>query len=97
MLLSDVMLRRLLSQDVLHEAFPGIPIAEIAGDRRVLVENHFGVSEYDTQRIGIRVKYGWLYICGRNLTLASMNKQQLVVSGHIDSVSLQREEKAADE
>ena len=32
-------------------ALPGVPIVELAGDRRVLIENHRGVTEYGMERI----------------------------------------------
>ena len=44
----------------LHEFLPTKEedIVEIAGDRRVLIENHFGVKEYSREKIGVKVKYG---------------------------------------
>ena len=38
--------------DLSAEPLPGQPIVEIAGDRRVLIENHFGVKEYSREKIG---------------------------------------------
>ncbi len=76
--------------DLAGQPLPGLPIAEIAGDSRVLVENHFGVKEYSSERIRIRVKYGHLCICGCGLQLMRMTKEQLVVCGRIDSVTLHR-------
>ena len=35
--------------DLSAEPLPGQPIVEIAGDRRVLIENHFGVKEYSRE------------------------------------------------
>lgn len=73
-----------------EEPLPGQPIVEIAGDRRVLIENHCGVKEYGRERIGVKVKYGLVNICGSGLELQHMTKQQLVVSGRIDAISLCR-------
>ncbi len=72
------------------ESLPGQTIIEIAGDSRVLVERHEGVVEYGTQRIRIRAKYGVICILGCRLQLKQMTKQQLIVSGQIDSVQIQR-------
>ena len=33
--------------DLSDEHLPGVPIIEIAGDRRVLIEHHCGVCEFD--------------------------------------------------
>lgn len=84
-------LQRLAEEaDLPGEPLPGQTIVEIAGDRRVLIENHFGVMEYSRERIGVKVKYGQLIVCGCGLELARMTREQLVISGRIDCVSLQR-------
>ena len=66
------------------------PIIEIVGDRRVLIENHQGVAAYGKEKILVCVKFGSVCICGCNLEMMHMTKEQLVVYGRIDSVSLQR-------
>lgn len=84
-------LQRLADEaDLSGEPLPGQPIVEIAGDRRVLIENHFGVKEYSRERISVKVKYGVITVCGCGLELIRMTKEQLVISGRIDAVSLQR-------
>lgn len=72
------------------EAASGIPIVELAGDRRVLIENHKGVIEYGNERICVKVQYGCLCICGNKIELAKMTKDQLVITGTIDSVIVRR-------
>lgn len=69
---------------------PGQPIAEIAGDRRVLIENHLGVTAYGTERIAVKVRFGFLCVTGCQLELMHMSKEQLVICGRIDAVTLQR-------
>lgn len=76
--------------DIHSQPLPGVPIVEIAGDKRVLIENHFGVQEYSSQRIGVKVKYGVVLICGRNLELRRMSREQLVIRGCIENVTLER-------
>lgn len=76
--------------DLAGEPIPGQPVVEIAGDNRVLIENYGAVREYSPQKIGIRVKYGTVVVCGCGLELRRMTKEQLVIAGRIDSVSLQR-------
>lgn len=72
------------------EALPGLPILEIAGDRRVLIERHGGVVEYGPERIQVRVAYGTVCVTGCGLELVRMTNRQLVIGGRIDSVCLQR-------
>lgn len=76
--------------DLPGEAMPRQPILEIVGDRRVLIENHMGVTEYTLEKIRIRMNYGEVCICGSGLQLARMSRDQLVISGRIYSASLCR-------
>ncbi len=73
-----------------QESVPGQPIIEIAGSHRVLIENHQGVAAYGKERILVNVKYGSVCVCGCNLEMIHMTKEQLVICGKIDSVGLQR-------
>lgn len=82
--------RFILNADLPGEVIPGLPLVEIAGENRVLVENHNGVSSYGCNEIQIKVSFGHLHICGTNLRLAHMTKNQLVILGRIDTITLQR-------
>ena len=72
------------------DSFPGNPIVEIAGDKRVLIENHMGVKAYGREKITVSVTYGSLSVCGCNLELLKMTREQLVIQGRIDAIMLQR-------
>lgn len=76
--------------DLQDAPLPGLPLIELAGDRRVLMENHGGVTEYGKERICVKVKFGQVCICGQELCLAKMTKSQLIICGRIDSVELFR-------
>lgn len=91
--MKDILLKLTENADLNGEPLPGMPLVEIAGDRRVLIENHHGVTEYSGDRIGIKVKYGRVLVCGCGLELSRMTKEQLVICGRIDGVSLYRREK----
>lgn len=82
--------RMVTAVDLQDEPIPGLPLVEIAGERRVLIENHRGVMEYGTQTIRVKVKFGQICVCGSGLELARMNRGQLVISGRVDSVQLIR-------
>ena len=66
----------------------GLPLAEIMGDRRVLIEQHRGVVTYGTCEVCVRVKFGVIQVCGSSLSLSRMSKEQVVISGTIDCVRL---------
>lgn len=76
--------------DIAAEPLPGQPIVEIAGERRVLIENHYGVKAYSREKIVVHVKFGLISVCGCGLELMRMTKDQLVIRGRIDAVTLQR-------
>ena len=76
--------------DLQGESFPGQPLVELYGDRRVLNENHGGVTEYGTEKIQVKVRYGCICVCGGCLELARMTAEQLIITGRIDSVSIIR-------
>ena len=78
------------SADLSAEPLPGMPIVELAGENRVLIERHGGVTEYSCERICVKVRYGQVCIYGCGLELTCMTKAQLVISGRIDSVQLHR-------
>lgn len=76
--------------DLVGEPLPGLPLVELAGDNRVLIEHHKGVVQYCRERICIRVSYGTVCVCGAGLELSRMTGEQLVISGRIDQVTLSR-------
>lgn len=76
-----------LGIDLPSESVPGVPLVEMIGDSRLIVENHKGVTHYDHKEICINVSYGKLRICGCGLSLAKMSKRQLVIVGRIDEIS----------
>ena len=83
----QVMKHRLRQID---EPLPGVPLLELAGESRVLIENHYGVSEYSRERVGVKVRFGVLLVCGCGLELAKLSKDQLVISGRIDGIQVIR-------
>ena len=76
--------------DLPGETLPGQVLVEIAGENRVLIEHHRGIREYSPTRIGICVRYGLIEICGEDLQLRCMTREQLIISGRIDGVCLKR-------
>ncbi len=67
-----------------------LPIVEITGHSRVLVENHMGVLSYSLEEIQMKVSFGKLQINGCSLKIMQLSKEQMVICGNIDSVQLFR-------
>lgn len=76
--------------DLPGELPPGVPVIEIAGDCRVLIEQHLGLSAYSCNRICIKVGYGTVAVSGSELKLSHMTRQRLVISGQIGCVEILR-------
>lgn len=76
--------------DLLAESTPGAPLVEIVGNNRLLIENHCGVADYGRNEIHVKVSYGAICVQGTCLQLVQMSKQQLLISGCINSVCLLR-------
>ena len=76
--------------DLYGEQLPGVPVVELAGDRRVLIERHSGVTRYSPCVITVKVSYGVVHINGTGLELTQMTRHQLVISGCIQAISLER-------
>lgn len=76
--------------DLGEESLIGQVIVEITGENRVLIENHMGVKGYSREKIVIRVRYGYIHVCGEHLELIRMSRDTLVIRGKILQVCLNR-------
>ena len=88
---SDYIWNRILgSTELSEESIIKRPIIEIAGYKRILIENHCGVAAYSTERIIVKMGYGHVHFCGCHLTIMQMSREQLVICGTLNCVSIQR-------
>jgi len=76
--------------DLPLEPLPWVPLVELAGENRILIENHKGLAEYGCNEIQVKVSYGILSIRGRKLCVANMTRYRLIIAGCIDSISIIR-------
>jgi len=83
-------IKRIASDELIGESLPRRPIIELCGDCRLYIERHFGVYEYSDVEIHIGVCFGKIIIKGGCLKLASMSKDNLVVTGQIQYIELMR-------
>ncbi len=79
---------RILSRTDKREALGKLPLVEIAGQNRVLIENHLGVIGYSSEEIQVKVCYGKLSVKGCQLQFMQINKEQLVITGKINAIAL---------
>ena len=76
--------------DLPLEPLPRIPLVELAGENRILIENHKGLVEYGCDEIQVKVSYGVLCVCGRRLCVVNMTQSRVVIAGCIDKISIIR-------
>lgn len=74
--------------DLPGEPIPGLPVVELFGTTRVLIEHHKGITGYASEQIIVKVNYGQLVISGESLEIVKMTKDQLVIGGNIHAVEL---------
>ena len=67
-----------------------IPLIEIAGHSRVLVENHVGVLAYSSEEIVVKVQFGCVQVVGQKLMFAEICREQLVITGEIVGITIHR-------
>ena len=65
-----------------------LPIVELTGQGRLLIENHQGVLSYAPNKIKIKVSYGCVIITGNSLQLMEMSRVKLAICGKIDGLQL---------
>ena len=65
-----------------------LPILELIGQNRLLIENHQGVLSYSVKKIEIKVLYGSMIVTGEDLCLIEMSKVKLVICGRVDGLQL---------
>lgn len=66
----------------------------LLGQELLKVVNHRGIVVYQPQQIILRVSGGRLIICGRDLTMAELDDEQLVAEGHIATLSFEEADHA---
>lgn len=85
----DILRRLARDEELQDQPLPSLPIVELAGNRRVLIENHRGVREYSRERIGVKVKSGLVVVSGQGLELSRMTRELLVIQGTIEGIRLE--------
>ena len=79
---------KILSRFIKQELTNKLPLVEVAGYNRVLIENHQGVIRYSSEEIQVKVCYGIIALTGCELNFAQMNREQLVITGKIRGIVL---------
>ena len=76
--------------EIPEEFVSDIPKVTVIGFDRMLVENYKYVLEYQEIFIKIKMKEGMMIINGCNLKMNEMTKDDLIITGIIDSVEFEK-------
>lgn len=79
-----------LGMELPSEPILGMPLVEIFGNCRVLIENHSGVTGYSNCEISVCTRFGTYFISGNKLEIVNMTKYRLVITGVIESVAIKK-------
>ena len=63
-----------------------LPIVELVGKNRLLIENHQGVLSYAMEEIKVKVSYGCVVVTGSEMQLLEMSRVKLAICGRIDAL-----------
>ena len=62
----------------------GVPILTMQGNTELLIENHRGLLQYDTDEIRVRTKTFTVQIEGKELNIQEYRKDLLIIRGKIE-------------
>ena len=69
-----------LPQDIIL----GVPLLSMQGNAELMIENHRGLLQYDSDEIRVRTKTFTVQVTGRKLTIQEYRKDVLIIRGWIE-------------
>lgn len=87
-----MMRRKRILEQVMHgmelssEVSPKESLVEMISGKRVLIEHHNGIRQYNCERILVKLMNGELCIIGKKLSVSLMTKDRLIIKGVIESI-----------
>ena len=75
--------------EIPDEVSTGLPKITIMGFEKAFIENHKGILEYQDFFVRLNTNIGIININGFNLKLEDMTKDDLMITGRIDSVDFE--------
>lgn len=56
-------------------------------DNKLYLENHKGISYFQSEEIKVKIKNGFIILQGKDLSICEINRETLTISGKIFSIS----------
>lgn len=73
------------------EVIEGLPEIELRGNLEAVVEHCQGVLEYSPEKIKLRARSLIVEFSGRNLCLTCMTNENILISGYIMQIQMERQ------
>ncbi len=67
----------------------GIPIITLYGQNNLTIENHQGITYFDSDRISVRLPESLLTVHGGSLYIKEYAKEILIICGNIGRISFE--------
>jgi len=71
-----------------YDTVLGYPMLQLAGNRKIRVENHTGVRRLAADGIWLGTPKGVVRLLGSELYLARLDKDEAVVAGRLEQIDL---------
>ncbi|MEG0371830.1 MAG: sporulation protein YqfC [Clostridium sp.] len=63
-----------------------MPVIRMVGNREVVIENHSGILEYNTEVIKVRSALGCVILKGTGFHIKDINHEYIYILGNVDSL-----------
>ena len=74
------------SLELPKEVILNIPILKLIGKNDIYIENHKGIIEYSNEILRINSEIGIIKICGKDLYIKEINKEELFITGNVNII-----------
>ena len=63
-----------------------LPRVTVVGDGEIKIDGFLGISEYETNRVGIRTKTGVVLLLGDSFEIVAISEEGILIRGEIKTV-----------
>lgn len=78
--------------DIPNDAFSDNFDLKMHGNKKVIIENHLGITVYEDNKVGIRTVENTIIINGSKFIIEEINNYSVIIKGNIDEIILGKRE-----
>lgn len=75
--------------DLPEDVIINLPIINMAGNQKMVIENHEGIVQYTDSQISIKIKKSLLIVEGVELKILQYAKDEIMIKGKIITIKFQ--------